>query len=112
MDEMIKQNPWIKYLQWLFRAIIVLSIVTALVPFAVTNRDLDIRLENFIGPWVYWYSVPTLIVVYILLVILRRFYTKDYQARISSSKTELWFLLAYICFWLFMIFLTLRYGFY
>ena len=111
MDNIGKQTHWIKYPQWVFRAVVVLSIVSSLIPFVITDRDMDIRLDSVIGPWVYWYSVPALFAAYIVLVILWRITKKNNPIKTVIPKTDLWFLLAYIVFWLVMVFLAFWYGF-
>jgi hypothetical protein len=111
MGEIAKQTLWIKYPQWVFRGIVVLSIISSLIPFLITDRDMDIKYESIVGPWFYWYSIPSLIIFYIVLVILWQVIGKSKPVKTLFPKTDFWFLLGYILFWLVMVFLAFRYGF-
>jgi hypothetical protein len=108
----ISKRHWIKYLQWLFRVAIVVSIITSLIVlFIIPYKIVPKQLDDVLGPWFFWYSVPALFGAYIVLVSLWRITRKNNPIKPAIPKTDLWFLLAYISFWLIMVFLTFWYGF-
>ncbi len=105
-------NQGLKIFQWLFRVIVILSMIVAIVVNTGTPyKYLSKQLYYGAGIWFFWYSVPVLIAAFVVLSIYWETIKKHNPIKSFLPKIDLWFLLAYIALWFIVRFLILRIGF-
>lgn len=112
MNQNFTQLKVLKILQWLFRLAVVLSLLVSVL--VNTGRPYQYLPKNLIyggGNWFLWFSVPTLIGIFMVLMLGWFLLRKRYQIKPSMPLINLGFLLFYIVFWLVFRLFILKIGF-